>query len=75
MFLKVRNTAHARIAELMTQLAPDADPDTVATLTTYAVAAADGLFIAKKIGGDSVDLVRLFQLHTVRCTACYPPHR
>jgi hypothetical protein len=29
---------------------------------TYA--GADGLFIAKEVGGDSVDLIKLFDLHT-----------
>jgi len=33
-------------------------------LTTYAIAGADGLFIAKEVGGDSVDLIKLFDLHT-----------
>ncbi|MGH3578713.1 MAG: TetR/AcrR family transcriptional regulator, partial [Mycobacterium sp.] len=32
-------------------------------LATYALAGADGLFIAKEIGGDAVDLVALFELH------------
>jgi len=32
-------------------------------LTTYAIAGVDGLFIAKEIGGDTVDLVQLFELH------------
>ena len=40
---------------------PTATP--IDLLTTYAIAAADGLFIAKEIGGDSVDLLRLFELH------------
>ena len=31
--------------------------------TTYAIAGADGLFIAKEVGGDSVDLIKLFDLH------------
>ncbi|MGA8545686.1 MAG: amidohydrolase family protein [Mycobacterium sp.] len=30
---------------------------------TYAIAGADGLFIAKEIGGDAVDLLELFELH------------
>jgi AcrR family transcriptional regulator len=63
MFLRVRDTAHARLAELIAHLGPGADADTVQVLATYAIAAADGLFIAKELGGDSVDLVRLFQLH------------
>ena len=32
-------------------------------ITTYALDGADGLFIAKEIGGDSVDLMKLFDLH------------
>ena len=32
-------------------------------LATYAIAGADGLFIAKEIGGDSVDLLAMFELH------------
>ena len=35
----------------------------VQQLATYAMAGADGLFIAKEIGGDAVDLVALFELH------------
>jgi hypothetical protein len=32
-------------------------------LATYPVAGADGLFIAKEIGGDAVDLLALFEVH------------
>ncbi|MBV8346426.1 MAG: TetR/AcrR family transcriptional regulator, partial [Mycolicibacterium sp.] len=38
----------------------DAEVNQVAT---YAMAGADGLFIAKEVGGDAVDLVALFELH------------
>ena len=31
-------------------------------LTTFALAGADGLFIAKEIGGDDVDLSALFDI-------------
>ena len=41
----------------------DLDDDGVRLITTYAIAGADGLFIAKEVGGDSVDLIRLFELH------------
>lgn len=63
MFLRVRDTARQRFAELAREMTDDLDEDAVQLLTTYAIAAADGLFIAKEIGGDSVDLVRLFELH------------
>jgi AcrR family transcriptional regulator len=63
MFLRVREIAHERIAALIGNFAPHLDSASVHTLTTYAIAAADGLFIAKEIGGDSVDLVGLFEVH------------
>jgi hypothetical protein len=63
MFLRVRASAHAQIAAMIARIAPDANREVVDLLTTYAIAAADGLFIAKEIGGDSVDLLRLFELH------------
>lgn len=37
--------------------------DSVHTLTTYAVAGADGLFVHREINGDAVDLVTMFELH------------
>ncbi|WP_406045826.1 TetR/AcrR family transcriptional regulator [Micromonospora sp. NBC_00898] len=61
-FLQVRETARARLAAVLARVAPDADRDTIETITTYAIAATDGLFIAREIGGDSVDLLRLFEL-------------
>ncbi|MEH0841198.1 TetR/AcrR family transcriptional regulator [Micromonospora sp. CPCC 205711] len=61
-FLQVRDVARARLAAVLARVAPDADRDTIETITTYAIAATDGLFIAKEIGGDSVDLPRLFEL-------------
>ncbi|MGW5455781.1 hypothetical protein [Nocardia sp. NPDC003979] len=51
------------MAETVRQFAPGMRPQSVELLTTYAIAAADGLFIAHEIGGDDVDLVELFQLH------------
>jgi hypothetical protein len=32
-------------------------------LATYALAGADGLFVAKELGGDTVDLPALFEMH------------
>ena len=63
MFLRVRASARTQIAAMIARIAPDANREVVDLLTTYAIAAADGLFIAKEIGGDSVDLLRLFELH------------
>ncbi|MGX7727892.1 TetR/AcrR family transcriptional regulator [Rhodococcus sp. 2H158] len=63
MFLQVREQARLRLVDAIRDLAPGLSDGSVALLTTYAMAGADGLFIAKEIGGDSVDLVALFELH------------
>lgn len=33
------------------------------TLTAYAVAVADGLFVHREINDDAIDLVAMFELH------------
>ena len=63
MFLQVRDTAYARIVEFFRELLPRLDDASIRLLATYAMAGADGLFIAREIGGDSVDLIALFRLH------------
>ncbi|MGW7547053.1 TetR/AcrR family transcriptional regulator [Streptomyces sp. NPDC054770] len=62
-FLQVREVSHQRIAEVIGALFPTLARDVVDTLTTYAVAGADGLFVHREVKGDSVDLVALFELH------------
>ncbi|WP_369220853.1 TetR/AcrR family transcriptional regulator [Streptomyces sp. R39] len=62
-FLQVRDISHRRIAEIIATLFPALAEDAVETLTTYAVAGADGLFVHREVKGDSVDLVSLFELH------------
>ncbi|OBH37293.1 TetR family transcriptional regulator [Mycobacterium sp. E342] len=63
MFLQVRDAAFRRFEAVVRDVAPGLDEEGVRLLTTYAIAGADGLFIAKEIGGDSVDLIKLFDLH------------
>lgn len=63
MFIHARAQAYYEMANTLRELTPgltDAQND---QLVTYAIAGADGLFIAKEIGGDAVDLVALFELH------------
>jgi hypothetical protein len=81
-FLQVRGIAHQRIAEVLATLFPDLDQDDVQTLTVYAIAGADGLFVHREIKGDAVDLVALFELHArllhdaaALMTARTQPHR
>lgn len=62
-FLGVRAQAHYVLATNIREMTPGLSDAQVHALATYALAGADGLFIAKEIGGDSVDLLALFDLH------------
>ncbi|MGX1624311.1 TetR family transcriptional regulator [Streptomyces sp. NPDC055506] len=62
-FLQVREIAARRIAETVETLFPDLEEEAVRTLTTYAVAGADGLFVHREIHGEAVDLVAMLELH------------
>jgi AcrR family transcriptional regulator len=63
MFLQVRDEAYQQLTENFREFMPGLADAEVRQLATYAMAGADGLFIAKEIGGDAVDLVALFELH------------
>ena len=63
MFVAVRDQAFETLAPAIRELTPGLTDAQVRQLTTYAIAGADGLFIAKEIGGDSVDLPTLFEVH------------
>lgn len=62
-FLHVRSRAYDVLVDNLRELSPGLNDAQVLQLATYALAGADGLFIAKEIGGDSVDLLALFELH------------
>ncbi|OBK24760.1 TetR family transcriptional regulator [Mycobacterium asiaticum] len=63
MFLQVREKAFAMLVAGIGEMIPGLDDAQNHQLAQYAIAGADGLFITKEIGGDSVDLVALFELH------------
>jgi AcrR family transcriptional regulator len=63
MFLQARAQAYGQLIDVMRELTPDLNDAQTHQLATYALAGADGLFIAKEIGGDSIDLVALFEMH------------
>jgi AcrR family transcriptional regulator len=63
MFLQLRAQTFDQLVETMRGFTPDLTDAQVHQLVTYAIAGADGLFIAKEIGGDAVDLLTLFELH------------
>ncbi|MEJ2871508.1 helix-turn-helix domain-containing protein [Actinomycetospora sp. OC33-EN08] len=77
-FLQVRQVAQERLVAAVEELAPDLLPDEVALLVAYALAAADGLFISREVGGDSVDLPALFEMHAhalIDAVARFRAHR
>lgn len=63
MFVQVRAQAFEAVAASIRDLGLGLSDAQIDLLATYAIAGADGLFIAKEIGGDSVDLIELFTLH------------
>ena len=63
MFLQARAEAHDVLVAGFGDLTDGLTAGQIDQLVTYAVAGADGLFIAKEIGGDAVDLVAMFALH------------
>jgi AcrR family transcriptional regulator len=63
MFLQARAQAYGQMIDVIRELTPDLTEAQTHQLATYAIAGADGLFIAKEIGGDSIDLVALFEMH------------
>jgi AcrR family transcriptional regulator len=63
MFLQARAQAHGQLTDVMREVTPELTDAQTHQLATYALAGADGLFIAKEIGGDSVDLIALFEMH------------
>jgi AcrR family transcriptional regulator len=62
-FIQTRAQTSDQLAETMRGFEPGLTEVQIRQLVTYAIAGADGLFIAKEIGGDAVDLIELFELH------------
>jgi len=63
MFLQARAQAFVQLTGTFREFVPGLTDAEVNQVATYAMAGADGLFIAKEIGGDAIDLVALFELH------------
>ncbi len=63
MFIQARAQAYDELTRTLRAITPGLTDAQVHQLTTYAIAGADGLFIAHEIGGDAVDLLALFELH------------
>lgn len=63
MFMQVREQAFQQLTDNLLSAIPELSVADVHQLAIFAMAGADGLFIAKEIGGDAVDLVALFEIH------------
>lgn len=68
-FIQARAQAIATMQRGFTRMFPELGPDALATLATYAMAGADGLFVAHETSGDAADLVHLFELHAIGVVA------
>lgn len=62
-YLQARVEALRQVERVVGDLAPELGDADVTMLALYALAGGDGLFIAKEIGGDSVDLIAYLELH------------
>ena len=63
MFVAVRAQAFDMLGTAIRELTPGLTDAQIHQLVSYAIAGADGAFLAKEIGGDSVDLPALFETH------------
>lgn len=63
MYIDVRDQTLGVLGSTIRDLVPGLTDAQVHQLATYALAGGDGLFVAKEIGGDSVDLLALLELH------------
>jgi AcrR family transcriptional regulator len=63
MFLQIRAQARDELTNTIRKFTPELTDAQHQQLATYAMAGADGLFIAKELSGDSVDLHQSLELH------------
>ncbi|BBX48648.1 TetR/AcrR family transcriptional regulator [Mycobacterium cookii] len=63
MFLEARAQTYDGLVETIRGFVPELTADQRHQLATYAIAGADGLFIAKELGGEAVDLLAQLELH------------
>ena len=63
MFIQSRVQTYNELTNALGGFTPGLTDAQIHQLVTYAIAGADGLFVAKEIGGDAVDLIALFELH------------
>jgi len=69
MFLQVRDEAARRVVHLYRTIFGDLDDAGIRQLAIFTMAMADGLFIAREIDGDAVDMLEQFNILTAAILA------
>ena len=69
MFLHTRERGLRPDGRLLPEQFADLDEAGIRQLATFTMAMADGLFVAKEIGGDDIDLVQHFETLAVAVLA------
>lgn len=62
-FLQVRDRMRNSLVDEIASFAPELHAEAVDLLATYAIAGADGIFLAREVAGDDIDLFALFDMH------------
>ncbi|MEB3021120.1 TetR/AcrR family transcriptional regulator [[Mycobacterium] crassicus] len=63
MFIQARTQTAVALTETLSELTPGLTETQMRQLVTYAIAGADGLFIANEVDDQAVDLIEMFNMH------------
>ncbi|WP_409436777.1 TetR family transcriptional regulator [Mycobacterium sp. SMC-14] len=63
MFIQVRTQTAVALTQTLSELTPGLTETQMRQLVTYAIAGADGLFIANEVDDQAMDLIKMFDMH------------
>ncbi len=63
MFIHARTQTAVALTQTLGELTPGLTETQMRQLVTYAIAGADGLFIANEVDDDAIDLIEMFDMH------------
>ncbi|WP_125078669.1 TetR/AcrR family transcriptional regulator [Mycobacterium sp. P7213] len=63
MFIQARTQTAVALTQTLSKLTPGLTETQMRQLVTYAIAGADGLFIADEVDDQAVDLIEMFDMH------------
>ncbi|OBG39654.1 MULTISPECIES: TetR/AcrR family transcriptional regulator [Mycolicibacter] len=63
MFIQARTQTAVALTQTLSELTPGLTETQMRQLVTYAIAGADGLFIANEVDDAAVDLIEMFDMH------------